>query len=70
MFTFNNKWRNFKFEMKRSYESFSPEEWEKRRDKRHTKDECDLLIEYWATEEKQVSYLFCMFSVRSFRNFI
>lgn len=37
------------------------EEWESRRDKKLRKDEGDVMIEYQAIEEAQLSYLFCMF---------
>lgn len=35
--------------------------WENRGNKRLMKDEWDVMFEYWAVEQANVSYLYCLF---------
>lgn len=42
-----------------SNELCPPVGWENKRDERLTKDKRKIMIEYWANNEGQVSYIFC-----------
>lgn len=61
-------WWDFKHDLKRSFESCRPKKWENIRDKRLTKDEWGVLIEYCSIEEaKYLIYLYiCSFKRDAF----
>lgn len=53
-----NMWRDFKHDLKKSNESCPSGELKSKRDKSLSKDDCDILIEYWASKEEHIVY-FC-----------
>lgn len=61
-------WKGFTYELMRLYGSYQPRKWEKRRDKRFTKDECMFCLNIWLLRRHIYLTCVCMYLVRVITN--